>query len=153
MSEKTLVLYFSAEGTTKGVANIIARELGADIFEIKPVEPYSSHDLDWRDKKSRSSLEMTNDKSRPAYKDDIDISGYGRILLGFPIWWYVEPRIVDTFLEAHDFAGKTVIPFATSGGSDIGGAEERLKVVCPKANWKKGRRLSSVSASSFAKSL
>lgn len=153
MDGKTLVAYFSAEGTTKKAAEEIAEVLSADIFEIAPTTPYSSRDLDWRDQNSRSSLEMKDPSSRPTMKEDVDISSYGNIVLGFPIWWYLEPRIVDTFLEAHDFSGKTIIPFATSGGSGIEKAIERIKKICPEAEIKNGRRISYGGASSFAKSL
>lgn len=153
MQGKTLVAYFSAEGTTKRVAEAIAETLGADIFEIKPEIPYSSRDLNWMDKRSRSSVEMNDPSSRPAMKEDIDISAYDNILLGFPIWWYVEPHIVDTFLEGHDFAGKTLIPFATSGGSGIEGAVEHIKSICPKADIQKGKRLSLGATTSWARSL
>lgn len=153
MKGKTLVAYFSAEGTTKRVAEVIADALDSDIFEIKPETPYSSKDLNWMDKRSRSSLEMNDPSSRPGIKEDIDISEYDIILLGFPIWWYVEPKIVDTFLDAHDFSGKTLIPFATSGGSGIEGATEHIKSVCPHANVENGKRLSLGSALSWAKSL
>lgn len=153
MKGKTLVAYFSAQGTTKEVAKIIAKHLEAELYEIVPAEAYSDADLDWTDRHSRSSIEMRDSSSRPEMKGDIDISSYDNILLGFPIWWGEEPHIVDTFLEAHDFSGKKIIPFATSGGSGIAGAEMRLKSICPKANIEKGKRLYLSTALSWALSL
>ncbi len=146
MSNKILVAYFSAEGTTAVKAKEIAAATGGDLYEIEPVERYTAKDLDWRDKKSRSTLEMTDPSSRPPVKNDVDISGYDKIFIGFPVWWYVEPRIVDTFLEAHDFKGKTIIPFATSGGSDIAGAEKSLKAHCPDAAFLPGKLVNSGAA-------
>ncbi len=153
MQGKTLVTYFSAEGTTAAVAKAIAAELNADIFEIKPAAPYTADDLNWMNKKSRSSIEMADADNRPAMSGNIDIAGYDNILIGFPIWWYVEPRIVDTFLESHNFSGKTMIPFATSGGSGIERAYARLKSVCPAAHWLEGKRLSAGSAAAWARQL
>lgn len=153
MNGKTLVAYFSAEGATEAVAKILAKELGADLFEIKPVAPYTSADLDWRNEKSRSSTEMNDESCRPTMAEDTDISAYDDILVGFPVWWYVEPRIIDTFLESQSFAGKNIIPFATSGGSGIERASARLKKICPEANWKAGRLLSKSSAAAWAKTL
>ncbi len=153
MQGKTLVVYFSAEGTTAAAAKAIAAELNADIFEIKPAEPYTAADLNWMNKKSRSSAEMADPNSRPAIKEDKDIAEYDNILIGFPVWWYIEPRIVDTFLESHTISGKTVIPFATSGGSGIERAADRLKTLCPSANWLNGKRLSPDSAAAWAKRL
>ena len=151
--KKTLVAYFSAEGTTAAFAKTVAAGLDADIFEIRPAVPYTAADLNWMNKNSRSSLEMSDPESRPAIAGDTDISGYDVILLGFPVWWYVEPRIVDTFLESHDFRGKIVIPFATSGGSGIDRASARLKTVCPSADWSGGSRLTAGSAAAWAKSI
>lgn len=154
MQGKTLVAYFSAEGTTAQAAKAVATELNADIFEIRPAQPYTPADLNWMNKSSRSSLEMADQNARPAMAEDTDVAGYSNILLGFPIWWYVEPRIVDTFLESHDFAGKRVIPFATSGGSGIERACARLRSVCPAAHWQEGKRLVSPgSAAAWAKQL
>ncbi|MGN0107359.1 MAG: flavodoxin [Hominilimicola sp.] len=125
---KTLVTYFSASGVTKAVAETIAEVSGSDIYEIKPETPYTQADLDWRDKNSRSSVEMQNPSSRPAIADKVDnIEQYDRIFVGFPIWWYVAPTIINTFLESYDFSGKTVILFATSGGSGFGKTAEKLK--------------------------
>lgn len=125
--EKSLVAYFSASGVTAKVANEIADVKNADIFEIKPKVAYTKEDLDWTNSQSRSSIEMKNKDQRPAIQDaDIDISQYQTIYLGFPIWWYVAPTIVNTFLEAHDFAGKKIVLFATAGSSDWGNTAEEL---------------------------
>ena len=130
--KKTLVAYFSASGTTKKVAEMIAEEAKADLFEIEPKVPYTKADLDWMDKKSRSSVEMSDKKYRPEImKKEIDMSSYDEILLGFPIWWYIAPTIINTFLESDDLKGKTIIPFATSGGSDMGKTNEKLAPSCP----------------------
>ena len=139
---KTLVAYFSASGTTARVASGVAKAVGGELFEIEPAERYTAADLNWNDKQSRSSREMADDGCRPSIKGVVaDMDAYDTVYLGFPVWWYVEPRIVDTFLEAHDFAGKTIIPFATSGGSGIGGACERMSTVCPQATWRPGKLL------------
>ncbi len=151
MKGKTLVAYFSAEGTTAAVAKAVAAELGADIFEIKPAQPYTAADLNWMNKRSRSSVEMADPGSRPAMAEDTDISGYENIFLGFPVWWYIEPRIVDTFIERHDFSGKRLIPFATSGGSGIERAVARLKNLCPSARWERGQMLTAGSAAAWAR--
>ena len=150
---KTLVAYFSASGTTARAAREIADAVGADLYEIRPAEPYSSADLNWMDKKSRSTVEMNDPACRPAIAEPVrDMDQYDTVFVGFPIWWYVEPRIVDTFLERYDLSGKTVIPFATSGGSGIGKAEKRLQDHCPKAAWKKGGLVNS-GAAAWAKSV
>ncbi len=139
---KTLVAYFSASGVTRGVATQLAEVAGADLYEIVPEQLYTDADLDWRDSLSRSSVEMKDKSSRPAIKkNDLNINDYSTIYVGFPIWWYTCPTIINTFMEAHDFAGKTVIPFATSGGSSIEQACKDLKAAYPKANWKEGRLL------------
>ena len=149
---KTLTAYFSASGTTARTAKNLAQAAGADLYEIKPAVPYTQADLNWMDKKSRSSVEMKDRSFRPELADkDADIAAYDRILLGFPIWWYVEPRIVDMFLGSYDFSGKTLIPFATSGGSGIGKTEKRLKEHCPNAVWKKGQLLNGTGAAEWAK--
>ena len=154
MNGKILVTSFSASGVTAGVARELAQAIGADLCEIAPVQPYSSADLDWTNKKSRSTLEMQDPASRPAMKPlTVDPAQYDTIFVGFPIWWYVEPRIVDTFLERSDFSGKTVIPFATSGGSGIEKAERSLKSHCPQANWKKGKLLNHMDAAAWTKSV
>ena len=147
-----LIAYFSASGVTARVAKEMADAVGAGLFEIKPVHPYTADDLNWRDRNSRSSVEMNDPNCRPAIAQPVEnIDRYETVMIGFPIWWYVEPRIVDTFLESGDFSGKTVIPFATSGGSDIGRAEKSLKEHCPNAKWKKGRLLNGSGAAVWAK--
>lgn len=154
MNEKTLVAYFSTSGVTAAVAKEIANALGADLYEIKPAVPYTSADLDWMNKKSRSTLEMTDSDSRPEILDGVsNMNEYQTVLIGFPIWWYVEPRIVDTFLESYDFAGKTLIPFATSGGSGMEKAAVSLKEHCPAAAWKSGKLLNRRNAASWAETL
>ena len=142
-----LVAYFSATGTTAKAAKALANAVGGELYEIKPAVPYTSADLNWNQSSSRSSVEMKDKSFRPAVagrKEDME--QYDRIFIGFPIWWYVEPRIVDTFLESYDFSGKTLIPFATSGGSGIGRAEQSLREHCPKANWKPGKLVNSGAA-------
>lgn len=125
---KTLVAYFSASGTTARVAKNLAQAAGADLYEIKPAVPYTKDDLNWMDKKSRSSVEMNDKSSRPELADkDADIAAYDTVLLGFPIWWYVAPAIVKSFLESYDFSGKKIVLFATSGGSGFGNAAAELK--------------------------
>lgn len=149
---KTLVAYFSASGVTARAAKEMAEAIKADLYEICPAETYTDADLDWMDKKSRSTVEMNDPSCRPAIVQPVkDMEQYDTILIGFPIWWYVEPRIVDTFLESYDFSGKTLIPFATSGGSSIGKAEKSLKEHCPNAVWKKGQLLNGTGAAEWAK--
>lgn len=139
---KTLVAYFSASGVTRGVATQLAEVAGADLYEIVPEQIYTDADLDWRDSLSRSSVEMKDKTSRPAIKKtELKIDDYDTIYVGFPIWWYTCPTIINTFMETYDFAGKTVIPFATSGSSSIEQACSDLKSAYPKANWKEGRLL------------
>lgn len=142
---KTLVAYFSASGQTAKLAKTLAGVTGGDLFEIAPETAYTAADLDWMDKKSRSTIEMKNPKSRPAIAGKVaDMAQYDTVFVGFPIWWYQAPRIIETFLESYDFSGKTVIPFATSGGSGMGRTEEILKKSCPtKAVFLPGRRLDS----------
>ena len=140
MNKKILVAYFSASGVTASVAKEMAKAMGADLYEIRPVERYTDADLNWMDKKSRSTVEMNDPACRPAIAEPAEhMEQYDTVFVGFPIWWYVEPRIVDTFLESYDFSGKTLIPFATSGGSGIGKAEKSLQDHCPKASWKRGK--------------
>ena len=128
MNKKVLVAYFSATGTTKRVAENLAKATGGDLYEIKPLNQYTNADLDWTNDKSRSSVEMKDHKSRPEMiKDDFSIKEYDEIFLGFPIWWYIAPTIVNTFLEKHDFTNKTIILFATSGGSRLGKSKDNLK--------------------------
>lgn len=134
---KTLVAYFSCSGVTRKVAQSIAKINHGDLYEIKPVVPYTIADLNWNDSHSRSSLEMKDKTSRPAIVMDIeDMKQYDMIFIGFPIWWYVAPTIINIFLESYDFDGKTIIPFATSGGSQAGETDKYLKVSCSNhVNW------------------
>lgn len=139
MSRK-LVAYFSATGTTAKVAETLADAIGADIYEIEPEIPYTEADLNWRDANSRSSVEMNDPHSRPAIAGKRDnMSDYDTIFVGFPIWWYVAPTIINTFLESYDTAGKTIIPFATSGGSGMGKTNEKLLPSCTGAKLVEGR--------------
>ncbi len=139
MSRK-LVAYFSATGTTAKVAETLADAIGADIYEIGPEIPYTEADLNWRDANSRSSVEMSDPHSRPAVAGKRDnMSDYDTIFVGFPIWWYVAPTIINTFLESYDMAGKTIIPFATSGGSGMGKTNEKLLPSCTGAKLVEGR--------------
>lgn len=138
----TLVAYFSASGTTAKVAKQLAAVIPGDLYEIKPAVPYTRKDLNWQDKHSRSSVEMKDALSRPSLADlKADVASYDRIFLGFPIWWYTAPQIIRTFLESYDFAGKTIILFATSGGSGLGNAAKELSSCCPGAILKRGRIL------------
>ena len=149
---KILVAYFSASGVTKKIAEMLAKEANADLYEIKPEIPYTKEDLNWMDKKSRSSIEMGNKSFRPAIvKDELDPSRYDQILLGFPIWWYVAPTIVNTFLESYDFTGKNITLFATSGGSGFGKTAEELQVSAPNAVIKEGKLLNTATKQEIAK--
>ena len=140
--KNTLVAYFSATGTTAAAAKKLAAAAGADLYEIKPAVPYTKEDLNWMNKKSRSSVEMNDKSSRPELADkSAAISNYDLILVGFPIWWYVAPTIINTFLESYDFAGKKIVLFATSGGSGFGKAVESLKGSCPGATIAEGKLL------------
>lgn len=131
---KTLVAYFSASGITAGVARNLAEGIHGDLYEIKPAVPYTEADLDWKDNNSRSSIEMSNPQSRPELADkDAKILNYDIIFIGFPIWWYVAPTIINTFLESYNFAGKKIILFATSGSSGFGETRENLVKSCPGA--------------------
>ncbi len=131
---KRLVAYFSASGVTARAARSLAQVAGADLFEIVPEEPYTAADLDWRNRRSRSSLEEKDPSARPAVGGRVDnMDAYDTVFVGFPIWWGHEPAIVDTFLEQYDLSGKTVVPFATSGGSGAGGSDRRLRTACPTA--------------------
>jgi flavodoxin len=144
--KKVLVAYFSASGVTKGVAQQLAEVTGGTLHEIKPAQPYTDADLDWHNKQSRSSVEMQDKSSRPAITDKLkNMQDYDIIYVGFPIWWYTCPTIINTFMEAYDFKGKTVIPFATSGGSSIKKACEELKAAYPDVNWKEGKLLNRAS--------
>ncbi len=142
MSKKILVAYFSASGVTAKAAKALAEASGADLYEIKPEKPYTSEDLNWNDKKSRSSVEMNDKTSRPAIAGNVaDMSQYQTVFVGFPIWWYVAPTIINTFLESYDFSEKTVIPFATSGGSGMGKTNAGLAPSCPGASLLDGKML------------
>ena len=139
---KTLVAFFSASGVTRQVAQKLAAAAQADLYEIKPAVPYTQADLNWRDKSSRSSVEMQNLAIRPQMADtDATIEPYDRILLGYPIWWYMAPTIINTFLESYDFSGKSIILFATSGGSGFGKSVKELSPSCPNATIREGRML------------
>lgn len=139
---KTLVAFFSASGVTRQVAQKLAAAAQADLYEIKPAVPYTQADLNWRDKSSRSSVEMQNLAIRPQLADtDAKIEQYDRILLGYPIWWYMAPTIINTFLESYDFSGKSIILFATSGGSGFGKSVKELSPSCPNAMIREGRML------------
>ncbi len=152
---KKLVAYFSASGTTKKTAELLAEAAGADLYEITPKVAYTKADLNWMDKKSRSSVEMNDKKSRPEIEDkDANIAEYDEIILGFPIWWYVAPTIVNTFLEKFDFSGKKVVLFATSGGSGFGNTVKELQPSAPNTEIVEGKILNSKSEiEKFAKSL
>lgn len=127
---KTLVAYFSASGTTARVADELASAIGADLYQIEPKVPYTAADLNWNDRTSRSSVEMNDEHCRPEIADTVaNMDEYDTVFVGFPVWWYVEPRIIDTFLESYDFAGKTIVPFATSGGSGLGKAPQRMQQI------------------------
>ena len=139
---KKLVAYFSASGVTARAAKELAEAANADLYEIRPEVPYTSADLDWMNKKSRSSLEMNDPSSRPALADtSADIAGHDVIFVGFPIWWYTAPTIIKSFLEAYDFGGKVIVPFATSGGSGLGKTAKTLQEVVPSATVKEGKML------------
>lgn len=144
---KKLVAYFSASGVTKGVAEKLAKASGADLFEIKPAVLYTQADLDWTNKKSRSSVEMSNPASRPQIAEKLpNMDEYDMVFIGFPIWWYVAPTIINTFVESYDFSGKTIVPFATSGGSGMGKTVQVLKPLCPSSvKWIDGKMLNRVS--------
>lgn len=147
---KVLVAFFSATGVTKGVAKDLADVTGGDLYEITPEKPYTEADLDWHDKQSRSSMEMKDLKSRPAIKGKVEnIGDYDVVFIGFPIWWYTAPTIVNTFIEANDLKGKTLIPFATSGGSTIDKACTDLKATYPDLQWQKGRLLNDATPDSI----
>lgn len=148
---KKLVAFFSASGITKNVAEMIADNEKADLFEITPVIPYTRQDLNWMDKESRSSVEMNDKKIRPEISDsNLDISQYEEIFLGFPIWWYVAPTIINTFLEKYSFSGKKIILFATSGGSGFGNTIKELQPSAPDAIIEEGKVLNNVSKKQIA---
>ena len=140
---KVLVAYFSASGVTKKVAENLAKAAGADLFEIVPEQIYTSADLNWQDKQSRSSVEMNDRSCRPAINSRVeDMSQYSHVFIGFPVWWYREPSIIDTFMESYDWSGITVIPFCTSGGSGLGDAGKNMQALGKVAKVIEGRRLS-----------
>ena len=146
MQQKTLIAYFSASGVTARAAREMAEAIGADLYEIRPAQPYTAADLNWMDRHSRSTIEMNDAACRPAIAEPLEhIQQYDTVFIGFPIWWYVEPRIVDTFLEHYDFSGKTLIPFATSGGSGMGKTLEGLEKSCS-GNLVPGKMLNSSAA-------
>ena len=137
---KTLIVYFSATGTTKAAAQKLAKEFNADLYEITPETLYTDADLDWRDKTSRSTIEMQDKSSRPAIAGRCEnIADYDVVWIGFPVWWYTAPTIVNTFIEAHDLSGKTLNVFATSGGSGVEGSANDLKKAYPQYTWGESR--------------
>ena len=141
---KNLVAYFSASGVTKGVAEKLAKAAGAELFEIVPEQPYTDEDLNWNNKQSRSSVEMNDRSCRPGISTTVsDMGQYDCIFLGFPVWWYREPSIIDTFLEAYDFSGKTIVPFCTSGGSGLGETAGNMRSLAKEADVRDGKRFSS----------
>lgn len=150
---KCLVVYFSASGITREVSKRLAEKMEASLFEIQPQQSYSRADLNWNDSESRSSLEMKDPNSRPAIKNQVqNVDQYDVIFIGFPIWWYREPSIIDTFMESYDFSGKTIVPFATSGGSGMGNSSQNLQKLAPNADVKEGKRFGSrVSGTELAK--
>ncbi len=138
---KALVAYFSASGVTKAVAERLAKGIGADLFEIVPAIPYTNADLNWMNKRSRSTIEMNDRSCRPAIASKVaDMSQYDVVFVGFPVWWYREPSIIDTFMEQYGFTGKTVIPFATSGGSQLGESAKNMQALATGAKVVEGRR-------------
>ena len=148
---KKLVAYFSASGTAKKVAEHLAKAASTDLFEIRPIIPYTSADLNWMDKKSRSSVEMNDPDSRPEIAETMpNMADYDTVFIGFPIWWYVAPHIINTFVESYDFSGKTLVPFATSGGSGMGKTVDELRKLCPNADWKVGKLMSGISDQALA---
>ena len=148
---KKLVAYFSASGTTRKIAEMIAEATAADLYEIVPKQPYTKDDLNWMDKKSRSSVEMSDKKFRPEISDiDVQVDKYDEIILGFPIWWYVAPTIINTFLESYDFSGKKIVLFATSGGSGFGNTVSELKPSAPDAEIVEGKVLNKAAKQEIA---
>jgi flavodoxin len=149
---KVLVAYFSASGVTAKLAERLANAIGADLHEIKPETPYTEADLNWMDKKSRSSIEMSDKSFRPAISNKVeDMEQYDVLFTAFPIWWYVAPTIINTFLEQYDLSGKTIIPVATSGGSGMGNTNKGLAPSCPGAVLKEGRRFAADASESELK--
>lgn len=150
-NDKILVAYFSATGTTAQAAEKLANATGGELYAITPAKSYTSADLDWNDKQSRSSVDMNDPKSRPAIKSKKEnITDYDVIFIGYPIWWDLAPRIINTFIESHDLKGKTVIPFATSGGSSIRNSVSKLKSSYPEISWKEGKLLNGTSEKAIA---
>ncbi len=150
MSKKVLVAYFSASGTTKRAAALLAKAANAELFEIEPQTPYTAADLDWTNKHSRSTLEMNDPSSRPAIKSRVaDMGAFDVVFLGFPIWWYTAPTIVKTFLESYDFSGKKIVLFATSGGSGLGRTESALRPCAPNAVFQGGKLINGAAESSL----
>lgn len=135
-----LIAYFSASGVTKNIAEKIAHENGYDLFEIEPVEPYTQADLNYMDKNSRSTIEMNDKSFRPPIKNTMDVSEYETVVIGFPVWWYTAPTIINTFIESVDLTGKTIKAFCTSGGTGIDGCVDDLQNAYPQLNFKKGIR-------------
>ena len=147
---KQLIVYFSATGTTARAARTIADVTGGTLYEIVPQQAYTSDDLDWNDKQSRSSVEMNNPQARPALKDTkLDVAAYDVIFIGYPIWWNQAPRIINTFIESHDLNGKTLVPFATSGGSGISNSVRELRKIYPDLEWLDGKLLNGASRNSI----
>ncbi len=145
---KVLVAYFSASGVTARVAHALAQAAGADVCEIKPAQPYTAKDLNWMDRQSRSSRETDDEDCRPDLAETIDVAKYDAVFVGFPVWWGIAPRIIQTFLESCDLAGKTVIPFCTSGGSGVGKTDEVLRKCCSaQTKWRPCKRLSAAISS------
>ncbi|MBR4694148.1 MAG: NAD(P)H-dependent oxidoreductase [Bacilli bacterium] len=143
--EKTLITYFSASGVTKEVAEKIATIVEGDLFEIEPVETYTAEDLNWMDKQSRTTLEMADKECRPAIKNKVNnLNEYNKVIIGFPVWWYTAPRIINTFIEENDLSGKEIYIFVTSGGSSFGGSLKDLKASYPNLNFINGIRFTSV---------
>ncbi len=150
MSKKILVAYFSASGTTKKAASLLAKAANADLFEIEPKTPYTSADLNWMDKKSRSTLEMKDPASRPEIASRVaNLGDYDAVFIGFPVWWYTAPTIIKTFLESYDFSGKEIVLFATSGGSGLGATVDALRPCAPHAVFKGGKLINGATESSL----
>ena len=147
---KQLIVYFSATGTTARAARTIADVTGGTLYEIVPQQSYTSDDLDWNDRQSRSSVEMNNPQARPVLKDTkLDVAAYDVIFIGYPIWWNQAPRIINTFIESHDLNGKTLVPFATSGGSGISNSVRELRKIYPDLEWRDGKLLNGASRNSI----
>ena len=147
---KQLIVYFSATGTTARAAQTIADVTGGTLYEIVPQQSYTSDDLDWNDRQSRSSVEMNNPQARPVLKDTkLDVAAYDVIFIGYPIWWNQAPRIINTFIESHDLNGKTLVPFATSGGSGISNSVRELRKIYPDLEWRDGKLLNGASRNSI----